>query len=233
MIMHYSDKLVEKIEKEGIPVFDAMQNRIVSTIYYWVISSKFRKSVKLTKWIKKQVDNPSEKLKKYAKNIPTKSNYDAQVIEVLKWVRTALVYTRDTVTWKMLEYWNTVEESIATFKGDCEDGAILQYVLCRLKGVPANRLLIATGDVKGGGHAWLCYKPKNYPMNFVFLDWTYWYNSLAVKKRNLFQVNIKKIEEYKQKEFSWYRQESNYYKIWFMFNEQKAHPRIEYKNVRR
>lgn len=229
MVIHFNNNVLKKYPE----IYDAIQDKIISKIVYYIIDSKYRKSVNLRGWIEAQVLTPSPKLVLAASKIENKSNYDLQVIEILKWVKTALKYSGDVFTYKMKEHWNSGAETIDTYEGDCEDGAILMYLLCRIKGVPANRLLIAAGSVKGGGHAWLCYKPINYPLNYVFLDWCYWYSSKSVSQRNMFEVIGKTIREFKKSHLmkgAWQQSISLYYNIWFMFNEDKSYPSIDIKN---
>jgi intein/homing endonuclease len=104
-----------------------------------------------------------------------------------------------------------------TITHNCEDGAILMYVLCRLKNVPANRLLLMAGDVlvgKGasqGGHAWLAYRPFNYPLSFVFLDWCYNPDLRPVDEMTLYNVKSKFILSDSFSAYKW---------IWFACNEE-------------
>lgn len=97
---------------------------------------------------------------------------------------------------------------------NCEDGAILLYILCRLKGIPANRLYILAGSVVGGGHCWLGYKPIHYPLNFVFLDWCYGKNGPSMNKvldRDFYHINGTDITG-----------DDSYIELWFAFNEDQG-----------
>ena len=221
-VIRYSDKIMEKA---GEAIFANIDTSFFWSFVYYIINSKYNKSVKLVDWLKEQVDNPSEKLKDIAKEIPDNEDYDIQIIEILKYIEDKLTYSGDITEWKMLEHWNTVEETITTWKGDCEDGAILIYVLGRLKGIPANRMHICAGNVEDGGHAWIGYKPKNYPLNFSFIDWCYWYDSNIMGYRNKFSIIYKNITEYTHG--TKISVLSKYFDIWFMFNEEKSYPQLK------
>ena len=120
----------------------------------------------------------------------------------------------------MTEKWEGARDVFDTRKGDCESGALLMYVLCRLAGIPASKLWIMCGDVKGGGHAWLSYIPDEYPLNFAFMDWCYWYKQYSIPLRNKFTIQNKAIHEYKR---DGEKVSSDYYKLWFVFNEDKSY----------
>ncbi len=227
-----------------IDVYELLNKKSISKIVNYMIDWKYRKSVSLTPWIEKQVKNPSKEILACAEEIKTYDSYDLQVVEVLKYVQRKLTYKGDKIKWNIPEKWSTAHETITErgyydtptgkvfynpWEGDCEDGSILIYVLCRLKGVPANRLAIMCGDVTGGGHAWCVYRPQSMPLNWVFLDWCYWFTSLKVSTRNVFYVQ-KKIWEYKLIGENYHQlPDSNYKNIWFVFNENFANTTVEYK----
>lgn len=98
----------------------------------------------------------------------------------------------------------------------CEDGAILMYVLARLAGIPSNRLLLFAGSVNGGGHCWLGYRPVSDPLNFRFLDWCYWPDISLVESRKFYSIIGKQIYSFQT---GAYKKDNNYYNIWWAFNE--------------
>ncbi len=150
-----------------------------------------------------------------ADNISNGKEVDETVINVLQAVVHLLKYEGDQNKWHRPDYWQRADETLYLRTGDCEDGAILQYVLCRIKGVPANRLLLFCGDVQLAGHCWLAYRPTCYPLNFVFLDWCYWPSEQKIGIRNFYYIKDQIISG----------EELNgdidirYKKIWFGFNE--------------
>lgn len=190
-------------------LFDIVNDSYLKTKILYYINSNVKSSVDLKRWLNTILQNNIDI------EIPTRDNYDLQVIECLKYVKNNIKYKGDINSWNTTEYWQTPQETLDRLTGDCEDGAILMYILCRLKGIPANRLLIFCGSVNGGGHCWLGYKPQEYPLNFVFLDWCYWYNNNSVELRNKFYIHNNIIYEYSYDSLK----NSNYYNIWFAFNE--------------
>ena len=213
------------VEAEPNEVFSYIERNLV---YYWVdylIHSNMRNAVGLSDWIKEEVNNPLPEVKAFSDKITTISDPEKQVIEILKYVQSNIQYVGDQENWKMNEYWARAWETIGAKEGDCEDGAILIYIIARLKGVPANRLMLFTGDVKGGGHCWLGFRPTEYILNWVFLDWCYWFNPLSIDGRSKFSIEGQKIVEYNNDGST---TQSNYYDIWFGFNEEYSALNFDY-----
>ena len=91
--------------------------------------------------------------------------------------------------------------------------------MCREAGIPANRMLLLCGDVVGGGHCWLAYKPSQNPVELVFMDWCYWFDNRSIETRPKFRIienNLilesifNTVKDYRFK---------NYIKMWWCFNE--------------
>lgn len=230
----------EELQKVINP-FNMLEKGFVTRKIKWLLDWNYQTATELTPWLENQVKNPTTSILLTASLIKNYSNHDRQAIEVLRYVQINLKYKGDQQKWTVGEKWSTADETITAegnytvndqkifynkWEGDCEDGAILMYVLCRIKGIPANKLLIMAGDVKGGGHAWLAYRPKEYPLNFAFLDWCYWYNPNVIDKRPLFSVKKKIITEYQNPEYPLIK--SNYYKIWIVFNEKLSNTDVKY-----
>jgi transglutaminase-like putative cysteine protease len=185
----------------------------LDSVYYvdrinYVLHSDYRKSTKVCSWLKEQ---PYIKVD----SIPIGESNDETMLNILRWVKNNITYTSDLKQWKMSEYWQTGNETLTYLKGDCEDGAILIYLIAREKGIPANRLLLMAGDVEGGGHCWLAYKPDSYPINFIFLDWCYFVNLNYF--RTVYDIQDKTIIG-----------DDNYKKLWFAFNELKSYSILRY-----
>lgn len=209
-------------------VFVFQQNVPVRKWVAYVLSSQYRTSTTLSPWLEQFVKDDSNgcqtALEAIRKDFPFDPiDYDSVVLSVLKWTIKNFKYLTDKKVWSLDEYWQTPMESLSLMTGDCEDGAILMYTLCRKAGVPANRLLLFAGNVSGGGHCWLGYKPLDFPINFVFLDWCYWADTKSVPNRPLFYINDKAILEYQQTDGAYYSTKSNYYSIWFAFNEETSY----------
>lgn len=242
-IVKLSIKFAEKTD-----VFPLVNASAFKKLISWLIDWKYNRIVKLSPWLEEQVKNPSFEVLQAVDKITTHKDMDAQAHAVLKWVKSNLVYQGDLKTWDIQEYWQTAFETLTRWYliqdgkpilqgekvdgavncGDCEDGAILMYVLCRLKGIPANRLLILAGVVEGGGHCWLAYRPNQFPLNFAFLDWCYWYNSVVIDKRNLFTINKTSILEYATKDDEYFQVKSNYHTLWVAYNEEYSNNEIAY-----
>jgi len=224
-IIKFSDRFVKKNPQ----IYEFVNNNYLDSFIQYIINSKYRKIVGLESWISSQVSNKSEILDNVLKKIKNYQDCDVQMIAILRYVVKNVKYKRDSVVWDMMEYWQTAEETINKRSGDCEDMSILMYVLARLKGVPSSRLFLFCGDVKNhntkstSGHCWLGYKANNYPLNFVFLDGCYYYNDKQCNVRNKFNIDGKKIFEFKFDKFKHnLLNESNYSRLWFAFNEDKS-----------
>lgn len=193
--------------------FDYIEQRgLVWKAVSYVIDWRYRKAINLSIWLEPQVmsikQHPQIK-QLIEENQSIKGNYNALAIAALRWVRKNFKYVGDKQTWNVEEKWQTALESLDLKHGDCEDGAILMYCICRLLGIPSNRLLLFAGDVEGGGHCWLGYKPEEDPTKLVFLDWCYWYNNNIVYNRPLFWFVGNNV----------YGQDKRYKTMWFAFNE--------------
>jgi hypothetical protein len=82
------------------------------------------------------------------------------------------------------------------------------------------------GDVDGGGHAWVAYRPINYPLNWAFLDWCYWIDLKGMDNRSLFFVNKKAITGSYMSGGVPTAVMSKYKSLWFAFNEDVSHPSL-------
>ncbi len=135
--------------------------------------------------------------------------HDAIALEGLRWIIDNIKYVRDVNNaWNLhnlqdvfqgrlaseeamatfakiiLEYWSFSYQTLKRKNGDCEDGAILLYDILRKSGIPAWKLRVNVGFVKGDegnyqGHAWLSYYVESQfwitkrDDKWVYLDWCY------------------------------------------------------------
>ena len=229
-------RISKRFQKGIDSVFTYTVSDIVENFINYVVDSKYRKSVRLTSWLERQVKDARthEGALKLAQDLKGKT-HDSTMSRILRWSRNKkqfstgnIYYKTDTNSqWKMTEKWQTFDITLSYLEGDCEDGAILMYVLARLNGVPANRLWLAAGAVKGGGHCWLCYMPDEYPLNLVFLDWCYWVNTSSINTRNKFKIIDQTIYEFKENGGQGEQIPSKYYNIWFVFNEDRSHKKFK------
>lgn len=228
MIIRFDSEVVKQYPN----IYDITQKNIIAQWISYIINSNTRKSVELRGWLKDQTIFEPEILK-VAENIPNRSNYDEQMWEIMNYVQDRIVYQTDTDNWKANEYWEKASETIVTNKCDCEGGAILMYILARIKGIPANRLYIWAGNVQLNerttpeGHCCLFYKPINYPYHFVSLDWCYNPTKYLISLRNIFEFNGNTIKEYKYI----LKINSIYKTTWFIFNEEFGCSKYNYKEA--
>lgn len=234
-VIYFTDGVVKK----NPSIYKYVLNKSIIRFVTYMINSKYRKTVTLRSWLNEQVVFAEDKFDDILGEIPSYSDYDKQIHAVFRWVRKNITYAQDSITWNMLEHWQTATETEKNRKGDCEDHAILLYVISRLKGIPAERMTILTGDVINPlttpkttvGHCWIAYRPSNYPLNWVFLDTTYYYKYNSVRVRNKFYIHGKQIYEYNRKDdYNYLEIDSNYLKIWFAFNELASYTHLRNKN---
>ena|SRR3990167_6662030 len=220
-------------------VYTYIQGGLIESFIIWVTDSKKRRASYLSKFLKDQIENPSEKLLKVAEKVPFTPDYDDQIFECFRWVKDNLDYKGDAETWKISDYWATSEEllNLAKLEGDCEDGSMLIYILARLKGVPANRMMLWAGEAENPfdnnkivGHCNLFYKPKSYPLHFASMDWCYYPNLYHVESRNLFCFSENEVHEFEQTH-DWVIKTSKYKSSWFFFNENWSASRYSLKRL--
>jgi len=194
-----------------IEAYEYYEDRKVSKkVIKYFMDHRYRKVIKVSSWLLKQLSAPSDDIYIIASKFKRYKTQDAKVRAILRWVKANIKYTTDHKTWKTGEKWQTAEETLQLRTGDCEDGAILIYILARLTGVGTHKLKLMAGDVDGGGHCWLAYKPQ--PHWMVFLDWCYWYDDRGIASRNRFLINDTTI----------FGDDCRYYDMWFAFNEEHS-----------
>lgn len=211
--------------KRHAPVIgEYVQSSYANKILTWIIDAKYRKAVWLSNWIKEQVDNPSGRVVELAKAINTGADDDETIINILRVVHGYLLYVGDPEAWKMSDYWQTGKETLTLRTGDCEDGAILIYLLARAKGISATKLQLWCGSVTVGGHCVLMYRPMAYPLNWVMIDWCYWYDDRGVDERNMYYVDGNTMFGFQRNG----KIDGNYLRMWFCFNEEKSFTELRY-----
>jgi len=194
----------------------------------YIIDSKFRKSVYLTNWVRNCVNEAlnDEEFINIATSINKGDSDDETMLNCLKWVINSINYIGDYKAWSYEEKWQSPLETLYSRRGDCEDGSILIYAIARAKGVSADKMFLWCGEVRStpvaplGGHCSFLYKPLEYPLNFVWLDWCYYPNLQPVFNRRIVFLNGRLVEEFsKSIEHGWMVKSSVYQKTWFLFNE--------------
>ena len=199
--------------------YDYYDNKgTIQRVYRYMIDSKYREVVDVRMYLKNNFIDVPELIEQKAQEFKTRygDNYDAIAIAVLRFVRSNIKYISDTKKFGYGERWEHISNVWETRKGDCESGATLIYVMCRLAGIPEYKLFMFAGDVydpftkKEAGHAYCVYRPQ--PNWFVTLDWCYYYKSTGISVRPKFFVSGKTIKG----------EDPNYHTIWFSFNETKS-----------
>jgi len=201
------------MEKFGDVVFkkkeENLKKNLMPTAWYinllkYPIDWKTRRKVHLVHWLKDQVESDFIKSIVEKEKFKDVKDLDDRMFSIFRWVCRTLRYVGDKQNWDVGEYWATAQETIEEKKGkgDCEDGAIVTLLLARASGIPHERIKIACGNVKGGGHAWALYTANDGAI--YCMDWCYWrdYTGFPMRK-SLYEL-------------------SNYYygqKIWFAVND--------------
>jgi transglutaminase-like putative cysteine protease len=210
------DRIEEDVEERMKVLTHLQENQLfINKIMYALDWNDRRKTTWLKPWLEAQVaqelSEPSE-----LTNIATSLSKGVRVLDwdllaykAFKWVSANIRYTRDQDKWGTPEYWETYDNVLSTREGDCESGAVLMYVLCRVMGIPAEALMLMTGSVLGGGHCWLAYRSYTNPIEWSFLDWCYYKTLLPIKTRPKFNIQTRTI----------HGDDSRYIRIWWCFNE--------------
>jgi len=116
---------------------------------------------------------------------------DYVMLKILKWVRENITYLPDIKRFNTVEKWQNVDETLTYKTGDCEDGAILIYVLARLHRINPAQLYLTTGNVKTrtgkGGHCYINYI-ADYKLDDSLLipytiDWCYYSDNRNFENR--------------------------------------------------
>jgi hypothetical protein len=205
-------------------IFKYINSGYLDYLITYILDSRFREAIGLKQWIKDQLDHPTPEMisvaKSAVKTLGKNATDDDKAVACLNFVIKNVSYIPDQMTWGTSEKWQTAQETLNLGTGDCEDGAILIYCLCRLNGISEDRLLLFAGDVAGGGgHCWLGYRPSEYPLNFVFLDWCYNPDLNSIECKSKYYIQDNRI----------FSGDSNYLYMWFSFNESKSYSSLRNK----
>jgi predicted transglutaminase-like cysteine proteinase len=178
----------------------------LETIIYWIFDWKTRKSSNLKTWVT-QVLKYSELtpiISELEDKYPKFNSYPniSKVNYALQYVKNKIKYTPDIDSWEVLDKWQTPNETWDLKTGDCEDGALLLYLILSNSGIPDSQLRIVCGDVKAGGHAYLVWRSDENGLEYP-LDWCYWYD-----------ISVKLSTPYSSRDDYYYGE-----KEWFSFNK--------------
>jgi predicted transglutaminase-like cysteine proteinase len=223
----------EQQKKFGTDILSYLETNWVNSFVSYCIDSRYRKAVHLESWVNDQVTNPNAQVLEYLESIVGTGvdlHPDKKAEIVLKAIIKDIKYVPEMKAWQTAEKWQTAAETLGRRTGDCEDGAVLMYVLLRLWGVPHHHLWLFAGDVEDktsktgdSGHCWLVYKPVEFPINWVFLDWCYWPQKTPIGTRDLYFVDEDNlIFRYQCVGDDYFDAPSTYYNMWFAFNEKTS-----------
>jgi len=127
---------------------------------------------------------------------------------------TKVNYAFDTDNYGFSEYWQFAPITFKIGSGDCDDYAILRYVLYRLAGVPAELIRIGVGlTANGQGHATIYYLSS--ALEWIHLNSTSSFSKVedTINKQTL-KDSALEIQDF-----------------WFSFNELGAWSKIESKEA--
>ncbi|MDK2587451.1 transglutaminase-like cysteine peptidase [Romboutsia sedimentorum] len=112
-----------------------------------------------------------------------KDTYNETALAIQSFIVDNFTYISDLRQDGVNEYWQFPYESIASFKGDCEDGAIILASFLINSGIPSYRVRVCAGTVQAnefapvGGHAFCTYlrdNKDNDSQDWCILDWCYY-----------------------------------------------------------
>lgn len=173
----YSEAFMAKF---GHLIHRSMDDMWSRNVIRYRLDWRYKAHVDLQKWLNDQMSN--EIIQGIAARFMNLPSNDAKVLEILRWVKSHVVYIRDIKVWYVKEKWQTAIETYQKATGDCEDGAVLILILARMVGVPSNQIKLNAGSVEGGGHAWIEYR-ADYDGMRRYIDWCYWYDSRTFRIR--------------------------------------------------
>jgi len=195
--------------KHNPELFKFIEQKSLWYPIYYILDSRVRDAKNLQVWLNDNVSVIPEEVANIVAQFNMNQDADYIMVDILRWVKENIVYTTDNKVYKTPEKWQTAAETIKLKTGDCEDGAILIYTLAIHCGIPPERLLLFAGDVDGGGHCWCGYRSTEYPLNWCFMDWCYWYDPTTPSARTKYYILGSKIYD---------DPKNQYYDIWFAFN---------------
>jgi len=165
-------------------IIKAQYDSALKTAIMYMLSWKTRERVAINKWLKDQLDKHKELLQEVIdKNGLKKNTDDYTIVTILRWVQRNIKYTSDKDQYKTAEYWASVNETLGSKKGDCEDMAVLVFCLGRTASIPAYKLMVCAGTASDGiGHSWVRYISEQYPAVQFYLDAVaYFYDDRLIK----------------------------------------------------
>jgi hypothetical protein len=193
------------------PIIKVLYSFLPKKVVKYMINWNTSETIEVYRFLKKEISDNYYYLKLILNdNKLIGKDDDETVINILRWVKANIKYESDEIAYKTTEYWAHVIETIRNGVGDCEDGAILVFCLCRAADISPERVFIAAGDVDGGGHCWVRYISENWPYVLFFIDWCYYPSLKPIKSRIGYMEDKNRIIQ---------PVNSPYIKYWFIAND--------------
>lgn len=179
-------------------------------LYYYVTDSKYGTKTRLDFFLRNQIKDPDKDLLKLAISLRVYDHnedvdYDATIINILKYVIKNIKYESDLSNYGRYEFWAEASMTLQLKKDDCDGMNGLIWVLGRLAGIPDMILYCCIGDVNGGGHFWLNYWSPQHD-KLVVIDSTYYPSIDQIKDRDSFVLS-----------------KTGYINIWYVFNSKMVY----------
>lgn len=207
--IEFSEALMAKY---GDVIKTNLDERYSWTIYLYPLNwFKIAKLSNISDWLAMQYEsNEIQPLKSLVEDSGWWDMYnDEKIVRILRWVHDNIEYVTDKDHYGIDEYWGTAFEVFTTRMGDCEDHAVLIYILARLAGVPDTNIRLVAGNViapdgKMFGHSYIIYKSDTDTNilndNWKIIDSTAYYDSKWVPQRK------------------YYKDDKRYADVWFQVN---------------
>jgi len=148
------------------------------------------------------LQNNNDRVRALAMEITAGARSDDEKVRLIQaWVVNNIVYTEDKDQWGYDELWQPPLVTMATRKGDCEDGAFLIMSLALNAGVDPDRLRFYGGSVKAGagaatgGHGWVAYRRES-DNEWVIADYSYNPDLRVMDKRPTMAEDMRYIEQW-------------------------------------
>ena len=187
--MSFSEKLWALINKLGIKneVYDTLDKHEERGVVLYKTDWSTNKIESLVQYLKRQMrSSKAKELVDELEDLWYPFDNDYKILFWLRWVVNNIVYTSDQEKFGIAEKWEDIDNVLETREADCESGASLLYVLCRLSGVPALQIRLYGGDVKTSsgirGHLWMQTRCDADGI-WKLIDWCYYVRDLPLAER--------------------------------------------------
>ena len=149
--MTFSLKIWERIKALGVVdiILDTIDKWHERGVVLYKTDWSTNRIESLVTYLKRQMPSTyAEALAGEHRDLMASFDEDHIALLWLRWIINNITYKTDFKKFGVLEKWENIDHVLATREGDCESGASLLYVLCRLSGIPRNRLRLYGGWVE-------------------------------------------------------------------------------------